>query len=128
MCTLGDVSFDSANYVARYTLKKLGAAAPAPGCVPPYLTMSRRPGIGSAWIAKYGRQVAIKDKLIVNGVASGVPRFYRDRLSTAFPTVSNDNKIRRRGRAASDPNNTGSRLIIRETVKNASISLLSRDL
>lgn len=126
LCTFGSVTFESANYVARYTIKKLGTAPK--GVVPPYLTMSRRPGIGSDFIKKYGNQVAIKDYLIINGNKSGVPRFYRDRLSKSHPERSNDNKIRRRGRAAGDKNNTGSRLIVRETVKQSAIQLLSRDL
>lgn len=126
-CTFGEVTFESANYVARYTLKKLGDDQ-LPGLVRPYLTMSRRPGIGSGWIAKYGRQVANKDKIIINGKPSGVPRFYRDRLSTSHPELSETARIRRRGRAASDPNNTGSRLIVRETVKQSAIKQLSRDL
>lgn len=127
LCTFGQVTFESANYVARYTLKKLGTTHQG-NLHPPYLTMSRRPGIGSTWIAAYGRQVAIKDYLIVNGKKSGVPRFYRDRLSKSHPSLQTAAAIRRRGRAASDPNNTGSKLIVRETVKQAAISLLSREL
>lgn len=126
-CTLGAVTFESANYVARYTLKKLGASEQG-NLHPAYLTMSRRPGIGSDFIAAHGRRVAIRDYLIVNGHQSGVPRFYRDRLSKSHPALSIEAGFRRRGRASVDPNATGSRLIIRETCKQASITLLSRDL
>lgn len=127
LCSIGELTFESAGYVARYSMKKLGQQQLA-GRVPPYLTMSRRPGIGADFIERHQRQVAKQDFIVINGHQSGVPRFYRDRLSKSQPQLSMDAKIRRRGRAASDPDNTGQRLIIRETVKQASIKTLSRTL
>ena len=56
-CFIGDVSFESAAYIARYTLKKVvgpGAASHYQGRVPEFLTMSRRPGIGAGFVDKYG--------------------------------------------------------------------------
>ena len=49
-CWIGDVSFESAAYVARYIVKKVtGERAEAyyVGRKPEYTTMSRRPGIGT---------------------------------------------------------------------------------
>ena len=64
--TVGDVTFESAAYVARYVMKKVtGKNAqdhyewvhPITGQVyeraPEYVTMSRRPGIGKGWLEKY---------------------------------------------------------------------------
>lgn len=127
ICSIGEVTFESAGYVARYSLKKLRDDQ-YPGLVRPYLTMSRRPGIGSRFIEAHGKQIVRQDFIISNGHQSGVPRFYRDRLSKAFPSAAAEAAIKRRGRAASDPNNTGSRLIVRETVKQSAIQTLARNL
>lgn len=127
LCTVGDVTFESAGYVARYTLKKIGQATPA-ALVPPYLTMSRRPGIGAGYVQKFGSQVARHDFIIANGHKSGVPRFYRDKLWKSHPEQSLAARDKRRGRAAGDPNSTGSRLITREEVKKASLASLTRSL
>lgn len=85
-CTIGDVTFQSCSYVARYVMKKLtGDAANVyseRGVIPPYLTMSRRPGIGRLWFEQNRKQV--EDHLGVrtqSGVMSPVPRFYRNNFS-----------------------------------------------
>ena len=59
-CWIGDVSFDSAAYVARYIVKKVTgerAEAHYAGRKPEYTTMSRRPGIGDAWLKQYASDV-----------------------------------------------------------------------
>ncbi|UOK21016.1 replication initiator protein [Chifec microvirus UA13_19] len=127
LCTIGDVTFESAGYVARYSMKKLAAAA-RPELYPPYLTMSRRPGIGSGFIERHARKVVLQDFIVSNGHKSGVPRFYRDRLSKTHPVESTEAGYRRKGLASVNPDSTGCRLIIREVVKQSSIQLLKRDL
>lgn len=91
-CTLGQVTFQSARYVASYTLKKQTGAR-ADGhylrfdretgefyTVPSeYATMSRQPGLGSSWLDKYHQDVFPGDFLIVDGAKCSVPRFYFDR-------------------------------------------------
>ena len=57
--TVGDVSPDSLAYVCRYTLKKLGVDKRVyDGRKPEFITMSRRPGIGQAWLDKFSSEVA----------------------------------------------------------------------
>lgn len=89
---IGDVTFDSAAYVARYVLKKVtGEPAeqhyrsfdPATGEVlqegrrqPEYVTMSRKPGIGADWIKQFRSDVYPSDEVIVNGVSCKPPRYY----------------------------------------------------
>jgi len=78
---VGDVTFESAAYVARYVTKKItGAMAPDHymGRRPEYVACSN--GIGSAWIAKYGRQTYDHDNIIINGKKAKVPRFYDNRF------------------------------------------------
>jgi len=86
--TIGAVSFESAQYVARYCVKKVtgaGAAAhyervDAQGVIhqlePEYATMSRRPGIGAKWIEKYRGDVYRDDGVMARGHLVVPPRYY----------------------------------------------------
>jgi hypothetical protein len=76
---VGDVTFESAAYVARYITKKItGEAAKEhyQGLMPEYTTMSRRPGIGAEWFRKYKSDVFPNDMCIINGKQVKVPKFY----------------------------------------------------
>lgn len=69
-CPFGDVSFDSASYVARYILKKLNgdlAEEFYKGRTPEFICMSRMPGIGYEFITKYGTEIYSKDFLHLPG-------------------------------------------------------------
>lgn len=87
--TIGEVSFDSAAYVARYITKKItGPLAedhyaytnPETGEVTTrkseYTTMSRRPGIGRGWYDKWSGDVFPSDEIIMKGRAMRPPKFY----------------------------------------------------
>lgn len=129
-CSIGACTFESAGYVARYTLKKVvgpGAAAHYGGRVPEYLTMSRRPGIGRSFVDKFGAEIYRSDSVIVNGAECKPPRYYDNVAEKARPTVLKRVKARRRAAAAASPDNTGKRLIVREVVKQAAITSLRRD-
>ncbi|AXH77467.1 MAG: replication initiator protein [Microviridae sp.] len=133
---IGDVTFESAGYVARYTLKKIrgpDADRHYGGRVPEYLTMSRRPGIGSSWIHRFASDVYPSDELVVNGHITKPPRYYDDVVAKLRPGVLD--RIKRRRRAAGyndadlsnpDANGTGKRLLVREVVKESATSFLSR--
>lgn len=78
--SIGDVTFESSAYVARYILKKV-TGDPADdhyhGRVPEYITMSRRPGIASKWFDIYGKSVYDKDFITINdGIKCRPPKFY----------------------------------------------------
>lgn len=130
-CTVGEATFESAAYIARYSLKKLygvGAVAHYGTKVPEYLTMSRRPGIGRGFIEKFRRDVYPSDEVIVRGRQCKPPRYYDKVLEEYAPSVLQKVKARRRRAAAEDPDSTGQRLIVREVVKEGAISSLRRDL
>jgi len=81
MHTIGDVSFDTCAYVARYIMKKItgdGAETYYKGCKPEYITMSRRPGIGSGWFDSFSKDCYPSDSVIVNGKEVQPPKFYDD--------------------------------------------------
>lgn len=92
---IGDLTFDSAAYVARYVTKKLSTPHDADsqeavekhyGRVneygewymvrPEYVQMSRRPGIGSKWIEQYKTDVYPDDQVTINGKKFPSPRYY----------------------------------------------------
>lgn len=87
--TFGDVTLDSAGYVARYTTKKItGPAAgaayqwsdPETGEVfdrpPPFLKCSLKPGIGATWFEKFHADVFPCDFMVMDGKKFSVPRYY----------------------------------------------------
>lgn len=77
-CYIGDVTFESAAYCGRYVMKKLtGARKSEYGSrVPEYSTMSRRPGVGAPWLAKWKRDVFPHDFCVMNGRRMRVPKAY----------------------------------------------------
>lgn len=80
-CLIGNATFESAAYVARYIVdKKYG---PAAGYYrenliePEFVRMSRRPGIGHEWFKKYQSDVFPKDTIIIRGgIKSHPPKYY----------------------------------------------------
>lgn len=86
------VTMASASYVAGYVLKKLVAdddpslvrLSPVDGewhtVEPEFATMSRRPGLGSSWFAKFEADCFPSDFLVVDGHKVKPPKFYLDKL------------------------------------------------
>lgn len=76
--SVGDVTFESCAYVARYILKKqTGPDADYKGKHPEYITMSRRPGIGKDFYEKFERDIYSHDRVVVrDGIFCRPPRYY----------------------------------------------------
>lgn len=78
-CTVGEVTFESAGYVARYVAKKITgdmAKKHYGDKSAEFALMSRRPGIGTSWIKQYMSDVYPKDYHTLNGVKVRPTRFY----------------------------------------------------
>lgn len=134
---IGELSFESAAYVARYVMKKVtGKQAvehytrvdPNTGecwsVRPEYTTMSRRPGIGSKWFEAFKTDVFPSDEVVHDGKRHRTPRFYDKRLEDAELDV-----VRRKRRDAADErreDTTPERLRSRERFAVARLSQLSR--
>lgn len=93
---IGDLTFESAAYIARYVTKKVtGKGAEAENAIgfkpyervdastgevlevrPEYCTMSRRPGIGQRWIERYHTDVYPRDYVSVRGIKCKPPKYY----------------------------------------------------
>jgi len=138
-CAIGTVTVQSAAYVARYTVKKIGGEMaeshyqrlhPATGEVckvrPEFAVMSRRPGIGSGWFDKFAGDAFPSDFVVVDGRKRAVPRFYKQRLSEA---EQRDVTARRQAKARKHAaDQTDSRLMVRAEVLRLRTSRLKRDM
>jgi len=78
--TIGDLTFESAAYVARYiTGKKLGKDASyyeIEGIEPEYSTCSLKPGIGAKFFEEFHSDIYPHDLVISRGVKCKPPRYY----------------------------------------------------
>lgn len=146
-CFIGDVSFSSAAYVARYMMKKITGPNAADHynhldiytgeCVkikPEYTTQSRRPGLGKKWIDKYYKEVYgnlnnPKDEIIINGRKLRPPKYYDHQLKLIDPELYKLTKSRRITHAEKyEDDNTPDRLAVKEKVKLARFSKMVRSL
>jgi len=117
-CLVGDVSFESCAYVARYVMKKV-TGPPAVdhyrGREPEFLVMSRRPGIGYTYYQKYGDDAYRHDGVVMNGMMVSLPRYYDTKYEAVDSGYLERLKIERRRRAAlRRSDRTKSRLYARE--------------
>lgn len=101
--TVGQVTFESAAYVARYVVKKwfgVNADDHYRGRRPEYVTMSRRPGIGAGWIEKFESDVFPADEVVLRGKKMSPPKYYRQRYEITAPLEADLLRTRRVQRAA----------------------------
>ncbi len=90
---IGEVNFESAGYIARYTIKNTQQIK---GRIPEYMTMSRRPGIGKDWLKKYISDVYPSDEIITNsGTKLRPPRYYDNQLEKINPKLLKEIKANR---------------------------------
>lgn len=137
---IGEVTFQSAAYVARYIMKKMtGPAAQSHyeyvddnGVVyeraPEYVTMSRRPGIGKDFVHKYVSDFYPDDFCIVNGKKCRPPRFYDSQYELIAPEEFHKVKVSRvlAGKEHAD-NNTPERLKVRRVIVEKKLERLKRE-
>jgi len=140
--TVGDVTFESACYVASYTMKKVTGPAAADhyrsvnpftgevfDIVPEFVRMSLKPGIGASWIAKYSSDVYPEDHVIVRGTRAKPPRYYDKFLALADSDLSDFIAFTRYTNSfAHAEDTTPERLAVRETVTRARFNLKVRTL
>lgn len=108
---LGDVTFESCAYVARYLMKKV--TGDAARChyevvtrdgeiierVPEFTVMSRRPGIGLGWYSRYGKETYALDSVLVNGRPVRPPRYYDSKFDLEDPVAMARLKRKRKWKA-----------------------------
>lgn len=144
--TVGNLSFESAAYTARYCMKKMTGAASnrwyervisetgeVVSLQPEFALMSLRPAIGKRWFEKFQSDVYPSDFLIVNGAKVQPPKFF-DRLlkrldEDAFFEIKDERQdlnlpLKRRRKKAGE--GSPRRLKVKETVQQAALSLVKR--
>lgn len=140
-CSVGDVTFESAAYVARYITKKVTGPLAAShyeridletgeiiNLKPEYTTMSRRPGIGHAWFEKYRSDVFPGDFVVMNAKKIKPPKYYSNKFElfdeNAFKRVRINRVLNSKKHV---DNNTPDRLFVREEVQLARLQMLKRN-
>lgn len=127
-CWIGKVTPASANYVARYVLKKItGEKADDhyQGKKPEYIRMSK--GIGLNYFHKYKESLYARDFVTIEGKEAPVPAYYDKQLEKENHQLLAKLKRKRASRALLDKeNNTEHRLRIREEVQIRKIKHFSQ--
>ena len=148
-CTVGDVTFESAAYVARYIADKLTVSSASPidaqmrwlhkyvdtdtGLIrsEEYNQPSRRPGLGKGFFDKFSTEIFPQDFIYINGVKMRPPKYYDGLLKLTRPYEFDCLKDIREINAKTShnyvDNNDSRRLRDREAVKMAQFKQLKRD-
>ncbi len=139
LSNVGDVTFKSAAYVARYCMKKAHDTVLRdadewwsryfgdPRALE-FIVMSRRPPIANDWYKKFGAEVYREDMLVLpGGVEVKPPKYYDVKFSLTDPVTFDNIKAMRKEAAECSPDNTPERLAVREGVKMSKLNLLRRD-
>lgn len=140
--SVGELSFDSAAYVARYVLKKVTGDAAAAHYAklsldtgeivqvnPEFCHMSLKPGIGAKWFERFKSDVFEHDYVVINGVKAKPPRYYDKCLTVLDPdTAEFMELVRYRKTMACASDNSDDRLRVREIVTRARLSSKIRPL
>lgn len=138
--SVGDVTFESAAYVARYVMKKITGqfadehyrvvdtvTGELVDRVPEFCHMSLKPGIGARWIDKYLTDVYPNGMMVVNGREVKPPRYYDRRFAKVSDDEFAELCARRDALARSNfLDNSDARLAVKEQVVTARVSRLKR--
>lgn len=139
--SIGDVTFESAAYVARYVTKKVtGKAAEEHytridrytgelyNVEPEFAHMSLKPGIGQPWLKKFMCDVYPHDYVIVNGMKVRPPKYYDNifREHGAVRDVSDFEFARFEKALSLEVDATPERLAVKETIAKARLDLKRR--
>ena len=139
--TIGEVTFQSAAYVARYIMKKhKGDGAedhytrwcPETGegtlVDPEYCTMSRKPGIGYQWLQKYKADVYPHDYVVINGHKVKPPRYYDSLLDEQELAQLKAARIEASPETITEYGEAMDRLWVSQEIKLKKLELLIRNL
>lgn len=128
-CSIGNLTFETAAYTARYIMKKINGdraaehyttTHPLTGDLihlePEYSNMSLRPAIGKLWLAKYQTDLYPSDFIIYKNRKIKIPRYY-DKIMELNGYDIEDIKRKRKLKARKHlGNNTPERLAVREKI------------
>ena len=146
--TIGEATFESAAYVARYVMKKRKGdddhkdkhgktnkehyqlvdsdSGEIFNISPEFCLMSRRPGIGRQWLETFKTDTD-KDFITVRGKKMSLPKYYDNLLEEYHQEDMKERKWIRMSKV-DKKDNTYERLHVKETVKIAQTQTLTRGL
>lgn len=79
--TVGAVTFESARYVAKYSLKKQTGknkyVYDELGIKPEFITCSLKPGIGADFFERYKQDIFTRGCIVINGCTYKIPKYYQ---------------------------------------------------
>ena len=149
-CSIGQVTFESCAYVARYIMKKVtgeqseqhyqkptgidtetGEVITTP-VKPEYITMSRNPAIAKEWANKYLTDIAKNDSVLLERKGKAFetqpPRYFLKLLEKEDPIKYELLKSQRRiKKAQNKSDNTDERSLIKERLKQIQTKNLTRN-
>lgn len=142
--SIGDVTFESAAYVARYIMKKItGHLAEVSGCYevvdpdtgeihhrrPEFNKMSLKPGIGARWLEKWSTDVYPHDYVIINGKKVKPPKYYDKKYAQEHQLEFEDISFNRESAARLNfLDNSDARLLVKEIVTTSRLNSIPRKL
>lgn len=141
--SIGDLTFESAAYAARYCVSKVtgresrshyervdGDSGEITHLKAEYNFMSLKPGIGRAWVERFGgTDVFPHDRVVLGGKVMKPPRYYDKFLEEVDPyawALTQEGREERAFQRAAD--NTWQRLGVRGEVSAANLNRLKRGL
>lgn len=134
-CVIGDVSFESSAYVARYVTKKLDGylgESKYNGREKEFLSMSRMPGLGTEFFIKNYKDIYNHGYILLpNKHKAPIPRFYDYLLEKIDPELFECYKLDKRkymidNLFIEDIDSTRERLLVREELQNMKLDKLVR--
>lgn len=129
--SVGELTYESAAYVARYVMKKLTGprAEEYGGRKPPFVVMSLKPGLGAKWFELYQADVFPADEIVHDGRRHRVPRYYDKKLAEVNEAELNRIKAKREESATARPEELSDRRMrVREGVAEARLRAFRRKL
>lgn len=103
---VGNVTFESAAYVARYVFKKQ-KGDDVDDSLQPFVLMSRMPGLGHDWYNKYKSQIYPNDFIVIrDGITCKPPQYYDSLLEKDNPELYEQVKEARQAKYRRDEDMT----------------------
>lgn len=139
-CYIGNVTYQSIGYVARYCVKKVNGEAALEhyqnvntetGEIMPVLKeyQAASQGMGLAHFEEHYQQMYLRDSVIISGKEAPIPRYYDRKLEHVNAEWLEKIKAQRKADAiARKADNTWDRLLVKEEVKHAQYKMLKREL